>query len=172
MYLSGGVAPIPDMLKRGVTVGLGLDGPASNNGQDMMFCLKATVLMHKVHSLNPTIMSAEKVLEMATIDGARAIGKEDQLGSIERGKTADLILLNPWMANMMPIHRLESQVVYCGKAENIDTVMIDGKIVLQDRKLLTIDENQVLRKAQKLVDEQVERAGEIPQIERRRKWKR
>lgn len=91
MYLSSGVAPVPRMLESGITVGLGTDGAASNNSQDMIELLKFTALLHKVHTKDPTVITAEKVLEMATIDGAKAIGKEDEIGSIEEGKKADFL---------------------------------------------------------------------------------
>ncbi|MHA1839144.1 MAG: amidohydrolase family protein [Candidatus Ranarchaeia archaeon] len=169
-YLASGVARVPEMLQRGIKVSLGLDGPASNNGQDMMEAIKSTVMMHKVATQNPTIMTAEKVLELATIDGARCINREHDLGSLEAGKLADLVVIDLWKSNMMPIHRPVSQIVYCGKAENIDTVIINGKIVLRDRVMQTVNEKEILEKAQKLCDAQVERAGEIPKAERKRPW--
>ena len=169
-YLASGVAKVPEMLKRGIKVSLGLDGPASNNGQDMMECIKSTVLMHKVATQNPTIMTAEKVLELATIDGADCINRKHSLGSLEVGKLADLIMIDIWQSNMIPIHRPVSQIVYCGKAENVDTVIINGQIVLRNRVMQTVNEEEVIRKAQKLCDAQVDRAGAIPQKERIRPW--
>lgn len=92
MYLSSGVAPVPQMLEKGLHVSLGLDGAASNNGQDMLELMKLTSLLQKVHTLDPTIISAEKVLEMATIDGARALMMDDEIGSLEEGKRADIVI--------------------------------------------------------------------------------
>ncbi|GAI40219.1 unnamed protein product, partial [marine sediment metagenome] len=105
-----------------------------------------------------------------TIDGAKCINRKKSLGSLEVGKLADVIVVDIWKPNMVPIHRPVSQIVYCGKAENVDTVIINGKIVLRSRVMLTVNEEEVIRKAQKLCDAQVDRAGEIPLKERKRPW--
>lgn len=94
MYLSSGIAPVPEMLAAGVTLGLGVDGAASNNGQDMIELMKTTALLQKVGTLDPTVITAEKVLEMATIDGARAVGLEHEIGSLEVGKKADFVVFD------------------------------------------------------------------------------
>ena len=105
MYLSSGVAPIPKLLNAGVTCGLGVDGAASNNGQDMIELMKTASLLQKVDTLDPTVITAEKVLEMATIDGARAIGMEDEIGSLEVGKKADFVIFNPYLnPKAIPVH--------------------------------------------------------------------
>lgn len=155
MYLSSGVAPIPEMLKKGITVSLGVDGAASNNSQDMIELMKLTALQHKVNNRNPLAISAEKVLEMATIDGARAIGMEDEIGSLEVGKKADLVIFNPMLnPKSIPMHNPVSTLVYSSSMQNIEGAMVDGRMIMEDSKILTIeDESQVLRQVQKTADD-------------------
>ncbi|HHX68650.1 MAG: amidohydrolase [Miniphocaeibacter sp.] len=145
MYLSSGVAPIPEMLKSGLTVGLGVDGAASNNAQDMIELMKTTALLHKVDKLDPIAMTAEKVLEMATIDGARAIGMEKEIGSIEKGKLADLVIFNPYLnPKAIPLHNPVSTLVYSSSCQNIETVIIDGRIILDNGKITSINDEKKL----------------------------
>jgi len=151
MYLASGVAPVPKMIAEGITVSLGIDGAASNNSQDMIETLKATALLHKVSSRDPKIITAEKVLELATIDGARAIGMEDQIGSIEIGKKADMFIFNPSLAaKSTPMHNPISTLVYSSNERNVETVIIDGKVVLEDGKIVDMDEIAFYKKAQKI----------------------
>jgi 5-methylthioadenosine/S-adenosylhomocysteine deaminase len=157
-YLASGIAPVPEMISQGVNVTLGLDGPASNNGQDMMECLKTTVMLHKASTANATAITSQQVLAMATINGAKAINMEHELGSLEKGKLADVILFNYKLPNMMPIVDLVSQIVYCGKAENIDSVIVNGNLVLKDRKLLTMDETPIVEHTQTLANALMERS--------------
>ena len=159
LYLASGICPIPKMLKEGITVGLGVDGAASNNNQDMMELIKTTAILHKGSTMNPLSITADKVLEMATIDGARCIGLESEIGSIKPGKRADIILFDLKEINMRPLNRIISQIVYCGKAENVKTVIIDGKIVMQDRKILTVNEEEIKERTQKAIDRILEKAG-------------
>ncbi len=168
MYLCSGVASVPEMIEKGITVGLGTDGPASNNTQDMLELLKFTTLLHKVHTKDPTIITAEKVLEMATIDGARAIGLERDIGSLESGKKADLFIYDPQKSpKSIPMHNPVSTLVYSGSCSCVDTVMVDGNPVLLEGKITTADESAVIRKCQLQADNLVVRAG----IEKRgRRW--
>ncbi|MEM2991460.1 MAG: amidohydrolase [Halobacteria archaeon] len=166
MYLASGIAPVPKLIKAGVTVSLGVDGAASNNNQDMFELMKTTALLHKVASCDPLAITAEKVLEMATINGAKALGLESEIGSIEVGKKADIILIDLKEANMAPLNRLVSQLVYCGKSYNVHTVIIDGKVVMENRKIKTVDEGEVIEKAQKVTDELVERSKRMDMRER------
>lgn len=160
MYLASGVAPVPEMLKEGLTVGLGVDGAASNNSQDMIELLKHTALLHKVYTQNPTIITAEKVLEMATIDGARAIGEEKNIGSIEIGKKADFFIYNPSLsAKSTPMHHPVSTLVYSGTHACVETVVIDGNIILEDSVLLTANESDVIKNGQVAADRLAKRAG-------------
>lgn len=161
MYLSSGVAPIPQMLMAGVTVGIATDGPASNNNQNMIQALKFTALLHKVATRDPTVITAEKVAEMATIDGARAVGLEDEVGSLEVGKKADLIVLdfnNPFAG---PVHHPVSTLVYSAIGNEVVTSIIDGEIIMHEGQVRTMDEEEVLRAAQDAADGLAERAGTI-----------
>jgi 5-methylthioadenosine/S-adenosylhomocysteine deaminase len=170
MYLSSGVAPIPRMIETGITVGLATDGAASNNSQDMIETLKFCALLHKVDTLDPTIITAEKVLEMATIDGARALGLEDEIGSLEIGKKADLFIFDPLSSpKSVPLHHPVSTLVYSSSEENIKTVIIDGKVVMEDGVIQTADEEKVLRSAQKVAEDLAKRAGTSGLV--RRPWR-
>ena len=160
MYLASGIAPIPQMIERGITVGLGTDGAASNNTQDMIETLKITSLLHKVHTLDPTIITAEKVFEMATIDGAKALGLEDKIGSLEVEKKADLFIYNPALSpKSTPMHNPISTLVYSGSNECVETVIIDGNIILENKKLISINEKEVISNAQRTADDLASRAG-------------
>jgi 5-methylthioadenosine/S-adenosylhomocysteine deaminase len=157
-YLASGVAPIPKMLKAGVNVALATDGPASNNNQDMFGVMKTTALVHKVAKLSPTAIRCEQVMEMATINGAKALGLEKEIGSIEAGKKADIVLVDVKKPHIAPIHRPVSAIVYCAMGSDVDTVIIDGKIVMKERKLLTVDEQEVLENAEEVGRDLVKRA--------------
>jgi len=160
MLLSDGIAPIPRMVESGITVGLGTDGAASNDNQDMMAVLKFAALLHKVGAVqDPTVITAEKILEMATIDGARCLGLESQIGSLEEGKKADIIIIDPKTPNVVPVHYLPSSLVYCATSENVNTVIVDGNVVMENRKILTVNETEILEQAQKAADSLVDRSG-------------
>lgn len=161
MYLSSGVAPIPKLLKAGVPVSLGVDGAASNNGQDMLELMKSASLLQKVHNLDPTAMTAEKVLEMATIDGARCLGLEQEIGSLEAGKRADFVLFDPFRnPKAVPVHNPVSTLVYSSSMDNIRTVAVDGRLLLEDgRFTMLADEQAVLRNAQQAADGLADRGG-------------
>lgn len=148
MYLSSGVAPIPQMIMAGITVGLATDGPASNNNQNMIATLKFSSLLHKVATKDPTVITAEKVMEMATIDGAKALGMEKQVGSLEAGKKADLAILNLATPFTTPVLHPVSTLVYSATGDEVETVIINGQIVMQDKKVLTMNEQEVLAKVQ------------------------
>lgn len=172
MYLSSGVAPIPKLLNAGVTCGLGVDGAASNNGQDMIELMKTASLLQKVDTLDPTAITAEKVLEMATIDGARAIGMEDEIGSLEVGKKADFVIFNPYLnPKAIPVHNPVSTLVYSSTMQNIESVAVDGEFILKDGVMTTIaDEQKVLHEAQKTAESLCER-GKITNRLDGHQWK-
>jgi 5-methylthioadenosine/S-adenosylhomocysteine deaminase len=132
----------------------------------MFELMKTTALLHKVASCDPMAITAEKVLEMATIDGAKALGLEKEIGSIEIGKKADIILIDLKEANMTPLNRIVSQLVYCGKSYNVHTSIIDGKVIMENRQLKSINEAEVIEKAQKVADELVERSKRMDMRER------
>ena len=139
MYLSSGAAPIPKLLKAGVTCSLGVDGAASNNANDMIELMKNTALMQKCATRDPLSMSAEKVVEMATIDGARAIGMEDEIGSIEAGKKADMVIFDPYeCVKAVPLHNPCSTLVYSASLKNITDVYVDGRGVMEKGVILTV----------------------------------
>jgi 5-methylthioadenosine/S-adenosylhomocysteine deaminase len=144
MKLAAGVAPIPEMLEFGITVGLGTDGCASNNDMDMFREMDTAAKIHKVTSLNPTVMNAQKVLEMATIGGAKLLGLDDHIGSIEAGKQADIILVDMNQPHLNPLYNCYSQLVYAARGADTKTSIIDGKIVMKDRQLRTMDLNAVM----------------------------
>jgi 5-methylthioadenosine/S-adenosylhomocysteine deaminase len=159
MYLASGFAPIPDMLLAGITVSLGCDGTASNNNHNMIHTLKFGALIHKGYHQDPTIMTAEKVLEMATIDGARAIGLEQEIGSLEVGKKADLVVLNYDNFCVNPVHSPLSALVYSALGNEPETVLIDGQVVLHQRQMQTVQEAEVLQQSQRSADALAARAG-------------
>jgi 5-methylthioadenosine/S-adenosylhomocysteine deaminase len=139
MKLAAGVAPVPEMLERGMTVGLGTDGSASNNDLDMFREMDTAAKVHKVISLNPTLMNAETVLKLATSGGAKVLGLDDRIGSIEIGKDADIILVDMNQPHLTPLYNCYSQLVYAARGADVKTNIIGGKIVMNDRQLRTID---------------------------------
>ncbi len=160
MYLASGIAPIPSMLSSGITVGLASDGPASNNTHNMVQALKFAALLHKVVTRDPTVITAERVLEMATIDGARALGLEEITGSLEVGKRADLMVVNlddsPYAA---PVHNPVSALVYGAVGCEVETVLVDGRVVVDGGRVITVDEEEVRRRAAEAARDVTERAG-------------
>jgi 5-methylthioadenosine/S-adenosylhomocysteine deaminase len=169
MYLASGFAPIPQMLLAGVTVGLATDGPASNNNHNLIHSLKFAALIHKGYHRDATIITAEKVLEMATIDGARAIGLQDELGSIEPGKKADLVVLRFDNTFATPLHNPVSALVYSALGNEPELVIIDGQIVMRERTMQPVSESRVMQLAQEAADGLAERAGTVRF--KRRPWR-
>ena len=152
MYLASGVAPIPEMLSQGIKVALGTDGPASNNNQDMLTCMKFAACLHKVYNLNATSITAGQVLKMATVGGAEALMMERNIGSLEPGKKADIALINFWKTHIMPVHEPMGALVYCANMNDVDTVLIDGKLVMENGNVKSVDEDSVIRKSQQAAD--------------------
>ncbi|MFZ4832580.1 amidohydrolase family protein [Rouxiella sp. Mn2063] len=159
MYLASGVAPIPEMLAAGITVGLGSDGPASSNNHSLFQAMKMAALLQKGVHRDPTIMTAEKVLEMATIDGARAIGLDHLIGSIEVGKKADIAIVGTDHPAMTPVHHPVSSLVYSALGHEVTDVFIDGEPVLRNGKLTRVNEREVLLRSQQAANSLAERAG-------------
>ncbi len=139
MKLAAGVAPVAEMLERKINVGLGTDGAASNNDLDMFREMDSAAKIHKVMSLNSTAMSAQTVLQAATIGGAKLLGLEKLIGSIEVGKSADIILIDMNQPHLTPVYNYYSHLVYAARGADVKTSIINGKIVMKERKLLTID---------------------------------
>jgi 5-methylthioadenosine/S-adenosylhomocysteine deaminase len=145
LKLASGIARVTDMLRRGVNVALGTDGAASNNSLDMLGELKLAALLAKAESRQSTSLSAAEALQMATLNGARALGLEHEIGSIEVGKRADLVAIECDSVEMLPMYNAVSHVVYVAGREHVSDVWINGKQVLHDRQLTTVDEAQVKR---------------------------
>ncbi|CAA7601049.1 Amidohydrolase family [Acididesulfobacillus acetoxydans] len=169
MYLSSGAAPIGKMLEMGLTVSLATDGPASNNTMDMLEVLKGTALLQKVTTHDPTVITAERVLEMATIEGAKALGMENEVGSLEIGKKADLFLFNPRLSlKAIPMHNPVSTLVYSSSYNNIEIVMIDGNIVLEGGKFSRVNEEEVIGRCQRQAEQlRAEVAARVPHLKER-----
>jgi 5-methylthioadenosine/S-adenosylhomocysteine deaminase len=158
MYLGSGVPPIPRLLELGVTVGLGADGAASNNSQDMLEALKIAALLPKVAWRDPAIFTASDAVRLATSGGAAALGRDD-FGALEPGKRADLFIFDPLHAKSIPVHDPVSTLVYASGEANVRTTIVGGKVVLDDRRIIGVDEQAILREAQSLAEQLSERAG-------------
>jgi 5-methylthioadenosine/S-adenosylhomocysteine deaminase len=147
MKLASGVSPVVDMLAAGVREGLGTDGAASNNDLDMFLEMNLAAKLQKVERHDPRALPAEQVVEMATIGGARALHMESQIGSLEIGKKADLILIRTDAPHATPLYNVYSQLVYALQASDVETVIIGGRIVMEHRRMLTLHEDEILAKA-------------------------
>jgi 5-methylthioadenosine/S-adenosylhomocysteine deaminase len=147
MKLASGVAPVPKMLKEGLKVGLGTDGAASNNDLSMWEEMDTVAKLHKVFSGDPKVITAQEAFELATIRGAEALHLEKDIGSIETGKRADMVLVERDALNQIPLYNVYSHFVYATKASDVETVIINGRIVMRDRRLLTLDEAAIKDKA-------------------------
>jgi 5-methylthioadenosine/S-adenosylhomocysteine deaminase len=147
MKLASGVAPVPQYLRADVALGLGTDGAASNNDLSMWEEMDTAAKLHKLTSNDPKVVTALEALEMATIRGARALHLERETGSLEEGKRADLIVVDLDDLNQVPLYNIYSQLVYATKAADVRTVVVEGRVLMRDRKLLTLDEESIKRDA-------------------------
>jgi 5-methylthioadenosine/S-adenosylhomocysteine deaminase len=148
MMIASGVSPVPEMRAAGVAVGLGTDGPAgSNNDLDLMEEIDLAAKLAKISKMDPLALNAKSVVEMATIEGARALHMENEIGSLEVGKKADLVLISLDEPNALPMYDIYAQIAYSLKGSDVRTVVIGGKVVMRDRKLLTVNEPKVLERA-------------------------
>ena len=148
MKLASGTAPVPRYLAAGVALGLGTDGAASNNDLDMFEAMRQAAFLHKLDTRDPRAVPAPAVLEMATIGGARALGMEREIGSIEAGKRADLIVVGMRRARQTPRYDALSHLVYATRGDDVETTVVDGRVLMRDRKVLTLDEAAVLDEAE------------------------
>ena len=146
MKLASGIAPVPALLKAGVTVGLGTDGCASNNNLDLFSEMDTAAKLHKVSTMDPTVMDAVTVLKMATIDGAKSLGLQDITGSLEIGKKADVIIIDTRKPHLVPVYNPVSHIVYAAKGSDVQDVIVNGKVLLKNRELLTVDMEDILKK--------------------------
>jgi 5-methylthioadenosine/S-adenosylhomocysteine deaminase len=159
MKLASGIAKVPEFLKRGITVALGTDGAASNNTLDMFETMKVCALLHKISTMNPIAMPAYKVLELATINGARALGMDREIGSLEVGKKADVILVDYLKPNLTPMNNPVSHLVYSARGCDVDTVIVDGRIIMENGAIRTLDKKEVLSFAQEQALDLLIKAG-------------
>jgi 5-methylthioadenosine/S-adenosylhomocysteine deaminase len=147
MKLASGTAPVPAYLRADAAIGLGTDGAASNNDLDMFEAMRMASLLHKLQSGDPRAVGAKAALEMATIRGARALGMESRIGSLEVGKRADLILVDVSGARQTPMYDPISHLVYVARGDDVRTTIVNGRVLMKDRKVLTLNEPQVIRDA-------------------------
>jgi 5-methylthioadenosine/S-adenosylhomocysteine deaminase len=144
MKLASGVAPVVELLRQGVNVALGTDGCASNNNLDMFQEMDTAAKLHKVHHLDPTVMPAPTVLGLATRGGVSALNLQQGLDSLAPGKQADLIVINCDQPHLVPLYNPYSQLVYVATGADVRTVLIAGQVVVQDRRLLTLDVEEAM----------------------------
>ncbi|MBP2030471.1 5-methylthioadenosine/S-adenosylhomocysteine deaminase [Methanohalophilus levihalophilus] len=145
MKLASGIAPVPELLDRGVNVSLGTDGCASNNNLDMFEEMKMAALLHKVNSMDPTVVDARTVLEMATVNGAQALGI--QAGMLKEGNFADLIIVDMNQPHLTPLYDVASHLVYSARGSDVVTTIVNGQLLMKDGVVLPMDENEVLKNA-------------------------
>jgi 5-methylthioadenosine/S-adenosylhomocysteine deaminase len=150
MKLANGVAPVAKLLERDVPVGLGTDGCASNNNLDMLAEMDSVAKLHKVYRMDPTIMDAKTVVRLATRGGARVLGLEEQIGSLEPGKKADLIGLDLDKPHLTPMYNIYSHLVYAASAADVILTMINGRLVMQAGDLLTLDVEEVMAEVREI----------------------
>jgi 5-methylthioadenosine/S-adenosylhomocysteine deaminase len=147
MKLASGVAPVPAFLAAGMPIGLGTDGAASNNDLDMFEAMRLASLLHKVHSGDPRVVSADQALKMATIGGARALGMESAIGSLEPSKRADLIVVSMSSARQTPMYDPISHLVYASRGDDVKTSIVNGQVLMRDRRMTTLNEEAILAEA-------------------------
>jgi 5-methylthioadenosine/S-adenosylhomocysteine deaminase len=147
MKLSSGTAPVMGYRKAGVNVGIGTDGAASNNDLDMFEAMRQAAFQQKLITMDPTAISAPEALEMATIGGARVVGQQARLGSLEAGKRADLIIVGMSRPRQQPLFDPVAQIVYASRGDDVETTIVNGRVLMRNRKMLTLDEPRVLSDA-------------------------
>jgi 5-methylthioadenosine/S-adenosylhomocysteine deaminase len=150
MKLASGIAPVTKYLAAGVRLGLGTDGAASNNDLDMFESMRQAALLAKVATRDPTAVPAQTALDMATIGGARALAMEDRIGSLERGKRGDLIVVSMGATRQIPRYDPVSHLVYVTRGDDVRTTIVNGKVLMRDRKVLTLDRAAVIAEARAL----------------------
>ncbi len=161
MKLANGVAPIPQLLDLGVKVGIGTDGVASNNDLDLFDEMRTCALSHKLSHNNPAVMDARSVLEAATIGGARLLGMERKIGSIEPGKRADMIMIDLNQPHAHPMYNVYSLIIYSLKGSDVDTVIVDGQVLMAGKNLLGVDEDDLFSQVEQ-VARQIQGHNRVP----------
>jgi 5-methylthioadenosine/S-adenosylhomocysteine deaminase len=153
MKLASGIAPIPEMLNAGVCVGLGTDGCTSNNNIDMFLEMDTAAKIHKVNNLDPTVMDAGTVLKMATKGAAKALGLEKLTGSLEIGKKADVIVIDTNKPHLTPMYNIQSHLVYAAGGNDVNASVINGKVVMEDGRILTLDIEKIMADVNQIAEE-------------------
>jgi 5-methylthioadenosine/S-adenosylhomocysteine deaminase len=152
----GAVAPLPEMFENNVVVSLGTDSAASNNSLDIFETMKLAALLQKMHRWDARLLPAQKALDMATIDGARAIGMQERLGSVETGKKADLIIVDFKKPHLTPVHSVVSNLVYSARGSDVWATIVNGDVLMEGRETRTLKEDEVLEEASKAAEELAE----------------
>lgn len=148
--LSSGICDVVKLRNNGISIGLGTDGIGSTTTMDMFEEMKTAAYLQKVNTMEPSSISAYDILKMATIDGAKVLGMEDQIGSLESGKKADMIFIKTDKLHLCPENDICANIVYSSNGADVETVMIDGKIIMQNRKMVNLDEKQVMKQVKKI----------------------
>jgi 5-methylthioadenosine/S-adenosylhomocysteine deaminase len=161
MKLASGTAPVTAYLRAGVALGLGTDGAASNNDLDMFEAMRMASLLQKLQTNDPRAVSAQSAIDMATIGGARAMGMDREIGSLETGKRADLIIVSMSAARQTPMYDPVSHLVYVTRGDDVQTTVVNGKVLMRNRKMATLDEAAILRDAREWAEKV--RAAVTPQ---------
>lgn len=154
MKLASGIAPVSKLLENDICVAIGTDGASSNNNLDLIEELKTASLLQKVATLDPKVLTSDEAVAMGTINGARALGLDDEIGTVEVGKKADLILIDTNCANMVPdSSNLSSNIIYAANGSNVDTTICNGQILMENKELTTLDEQEIYQKAREAIDQ-------------------
>lgn len=151
--LAAGIAPVPQLLKTGIALGLGTDGCASNNNLDLFHEMDITAKIHKAETHDPTTMDARTVVEMATIGGARAIGLDHQIGSLEVGKQADVVIIDNRSPHLTPLYHPASHIVYAAKSADVRDVVVAGRVLVRNRTVLSLDVEQIMVNVCEIADQ-------------------
>jgi len=158
MKLASGISPVAKMMDKAINLSLGTDGAASNNNLDMLEEMKIAALQQKVNTYNPTVLKAAEIFKMSTIGGAVSLGLEDEIGSLELGKKADMALVNMKAPHLTPYRHPISHLVYSANGGDVDTVICNGQILMQERELLIMDERDVLELAEEAAKDLLSRS--------------
>ncbi|MEM3754093.1 MAG: amidohydrolase family protein, partial [Candidatus Bathyarchaeia archaeon] len=158
MYLASGIMPLTKILKNKVHIALGTDASNCNNSQNMIETMKITACLQKAYLLDPTALTANQVVRMATIDGAKALGLEKEIGSIEPGKKADIIIVDLKKPHIVPLHDPIAGLVYSASRYDVETSIIDGKIIMENRIIKGLDEIEIIEKTQKAAEDLIKRS--------------
>jgi 5-methylthioadenosine/S-adenosylhomocysteine deaminase len=153
MKLASGITPVPELLERGIIVAIGTDGCASNNNLDMFQEMDTVAKVHKAQTLDPTVLDARTVVRMATIDGARVLGLGHEVGSLEPGKKADVIIMDTRRPHLTPMYNVYSHLVYAASGNDVVTTIVNGRVVMENRRLITLDADGVMEDVNRIAED-------------------